>query len=65
MIRVNDDAVEWHEGMTVREALVARNYRFPLLIVTIGDRLVPRDAYDTTAVPDGADVRVVHLMSGG
>lgn len=65
MIRVNGDALEWREGMTVRDVLVARNYKFPLIIVTIDSHLVRREAYDATVVPDGANVRVVHLMSGG
>ncbi|HPW56997.1 MAG TPA: sulfur carrier protein ThiS [Thermoanaerobaculaceae bacterium] len=65
MIRVNDDPLEWHEGMTVRDVIVARNFKFPLLIVTVNGHLVPRPAYDATTVPDDATVRVLHLMSGG
>ena len=65
MITVNGDKVEWQQGMTVRGVLQACNYRFPLLIVTVDERLVQRQEYDSTAVRDGADVRVVHLMSGG
>ena len=65
MIRVNGDALEWHEGMTVRDVLVARNYKFPLIIVTVNGHLVRREAYDTTVVPDEATVRALHLMSGG
>ncbi|HNX51022.1 MAG TPA: sulfur carrier protein ThiS [Thermoanaerobaculaceae bacterium] len=65
MIRVNGDSMEWHGGMTVRDVLVARNYKFPLIIVTINSHLVRREAYDATVVPDEANVRVVHLMSGG
>ncbi|HPC82165.1 MAG TPA: sulfur carrier protein ThiS [Thermoanaerobaculaceae bacterium] len=65
MIRVNGDPVEWREGMTVRDVIVARNYKFPLLIVTVNGHLVSREAYDTTTVPDEAAVRILHLMSGG
>lgn len=65
MIRVNGDAIEWREGMTVRDVLVARNYKFPLIIVTVDGHLVRREAYDTTVVPDNATVRALHLMSGG
>ncbi|MGV8041026.1 MAG: sulfur carrier protein ThiS [Thermoanaerobaculaceae bacterium] len=65
MIQVNGDPLAWREGMTVRDVIVARNFKFPLLIVTVNGHLVPRDAYDTTTVPDGATVRVLHLMSGG
>jgi len=65
MIKVNGDAVAWHEGMTVRDVLAVCNYRFPLLVVSInGDLVQPRD-YDETPVSDEADVQVIHLMSGG
>ncbi len=65
MIKVNGDPLEWRDGMTLRDVLVAKNYTFPLLIVTLDGELFLRPDYDTTPVPDGADVKVVHLMSGG
>lgn len=65
MIQVNGDPLAWSEGMTVRDILVAKNYTFPLLIVTINDELIARQDYIGTLVPEGADVKVVHLMSGG
>lgn len=65
MIRVNGDEVSWREGLTVREMLADRNYRFPLLIVTVnGEWVAPAD-YDRVAIPDGADVQAIHMMSGG
>ncbi len=65
MIRVNGDPLAWREGMTVHDILAAKNYKFPLLIVTVDDAHVARPDYATTSVPDGAEVKVVHLMSGG
>lgn len=64
-IVVNGDPLDWRDGMTVRDVLKAKNYIFPLLIVTVDERLVPRGSYDVALVPDGADVKVVHLISGG
>jgi sulfur carrier protein len=62
---VNGDPLDWHEGMTVRDVLKAKNYIFRLLIVTVNGTLVPRGSYDEAPVPAGADVQVVHLISGG
>jgi sulfur carrier protein len=42
-----------------------RNFVFPLLVVRVNGELVPRDQFDRAPVPDGADVQVMHLMSGG
>ena len=65
MIRVNDNEVEWHEGMTVTDVLNAMNYDFPLITVVIDGVRVPAEDYDTHRVPDGADVKAIHLHHGG
>ena len=65
MIQVNGDSLDWAPGLTVRGVLQAKNYKFPLLIVSVNDRQVRREDYDITAIPDGAVVQVVHLLSGG
>lgn len=65
MIRVNGEPLNWSPGKTVRDVIRERNFRFPLLIVRIDGRLVPRGSYDDTRIPDGAEVDVIHLMSGG
>lgn len=65
MIQVNGDPLEWTDGMTVRDVLTLKRYTFPMLVITVNERVVERRAYDTTTIPDGANVKVVHLMSGG
>lgn len=65
MILVNEEPLEWRSGMTVRDVLRARNYRFPMLIIHVDDALIAKQAYDTTIIPDGAVVKVIHLISGG
>ena len=65
MIQVNGDPLEWQDGMTVRDVLTAKRFTFPMLVITVNDNVVERRAYDTTVIPDGANVKVVHLMSGG
>jgi len=65
MLLVNEEPLEWHDGMTVRDVLCARNYRFPMLIIHVNDALILKKDYDTTTIPDGAVVKVIHLISGG
>ena len=65
MIQVNGDPLAWSAGMTVGDVLALKRYTFPMLVITVDGELVDRKDYDTTAVPDGADVQVLHLMSGG
>lgn len=65
MIKVNGRTMEWTEGMTVETILRICNYTFPMLIVTVNDKLVPKEEYASTVIDDGDDVQVIHLMSGG
>ena len=65
MIQVNGEPLDHRPGMTVHDVLQARRFLFPLVIVRIDGRVIPRSEYATTEVPDGAVVEVVHLMSGG
>lgn len=65
MIQVNGDPLAWQDGMTVRDVLTLKRFTFPMVVITVNDHVVERRHYDTTVIPDGADVKVVHLMSGG
>jgi sulfur carrier protein len=66
VIRVNDrDEIEWEEGLTVSALLARFRYTFPHIIVRIDGQLIRREEYPTHAIPDGADVRVIHLIAGG
>ena len=65
MITVNEEPLQHTPGLTVRALLKSKGFVFPLLIVRLDGRLVAREDYDETSVPEGADVEVLHLMSGG
>jgi thiamine biosynthesis protein ThiS len=66
MIHVNDKfEIEWEEGMTVARLLERLSFSFPLIIVSIDGVLVPQDEYATRRVPEGAEVKVLHMTAGG
>ena len=66
MIRVNNrDEIEWREGLTVSDLLEQLRYSYPHIIVSINGEVIPREEYHTRTIPDGADVRVIHLIAGG
>ncbi len=65
MITVNGEGLEWRQGMTIADILRARNYIFRMIAVQVNGELVKRMSYDKVVVPDGADVQVIHMMSGG
>lgn len=65
MISVNGETLAHTPGMTVADILRIRNFIFRMLVVQVDGKVVKRSDYATTTVPDGADVQVIHLISGG
>lgn len=64
-IAVNGRQEEYVEGETVQGLLRRLNYVFPLVVVKVGDRVISKGDYDTTKIPDGETVAILHLTSGG
>ena len=65
MITVNGEPLEYRHGMTVADVLKAKKFIFRMLAIWVNGGFVARGTYDTTPVPDGADVQVIHMISGG
>lgn len=66
LIRINNrDEIEWEPGLTVTELLRRFRYTFPAIVVTINGEVIPEEEFPTRLIPDGADVRVIHLIAGG
>lgn len=65
MITVNGEPLEYTPGMTVADVLRQKNFIFRMLVVQVNGQLVRRRDYATTPVPDGAEVQVIHMISGG
>jgi thiamine biosynthesis protein ThiS len=62
---VNDHKLPWREGLVVRDALTMMNYTFKMLVIKVNGTLVKKEDYDTTPIPQNAEVWVIHLISGG
>jgi sulfur carrier protein len=65
MIMANGAPMEWREGLTVQESLESIGYALPMVIAQIDGRFIPRDEWASTPVPDGAEVSVIVMISGG
>lgn len=65
MITVNGNQIEWTQNLSVRDLLKKMNYTFRMLVIKIDGKLVKKDEYDSTIIPCGANVMVMHLISGG
>lgn len=65
MIEVNSKKVDWVENETVKELLKRMKYTFPLVVVKINDKVIPRSNFSDTMVPDNSKIAVIHMISGG
>ncbi|MDD3045059.1 MAG: sulfur carrier protein ThiS [Candidatus Delongbacteria bacterium] len=64
-ITVNGHEIDWNGNMTVRNVLDRMKYSFRMLVIKVNGTIVKREDWETFPVPEGADVKVIHLMSGG
>ncbi len=51
--------------MTVDSLLEALNFTFPMIVVSVNGKVIPRSEYETTTIEDNDEVRAIHLVAGG
>jgi len=64
-ITVNDKETKWVKDETVKELLKRVKYTFPLVVVKINNKVVPRSDFSEVVVPDNSNISVIHMISGG
>jgi len=64
-IEVNGKQLDWLENESVKHLLKRVKYTFPLVVVKINDRVIPRNMYADEKIPDEAKIAVIHMISGG
>ena len=64
-IEVNGRKVDWVEKENVKDLLKRMKYTFPLVVVKINDKVIPRSEFSEVIIPDDSKVAVIHMISGG
>ncbi len=64
-ITVNGKTIEHINQETVTELLKRMHYTFPLIVVKIDGKLVKKEEFSKTIIPDNAEIKAIHLISGG
>ena len=64
-IEVNGRKTNWIENESVKQLLNRIKYTFPLVVVKINDKLVLRENFEKTIIPDKSKIDVIHMISGG
>lgn len=65
MIRVNGKDMSWEENMTIQTLLDRCGFTFRMIAVWVNGTPYRKDDFTTVFVPDGAEVQVLHMISGG
>ena len=65
MITVYGEQSPWREGLTVQQLLDEKNFTFKMLAVWVDDSVVDKSRYSEAKIRDGANVQVIHNISGG
>jgi sulfur carrier protein len=65
MITAKGKRLEWRQGLTVRNVLEILGYNYPSVLVRVNGTIVRRKVWDSTIVPDEAEVEVRPIVAGG
>jgi thiamine biosynthesis protein ThiS len=66
MITVNGNrTIAWRPGITVADVLQELGWDYVLITTTVNGQFVARDDYGSREVPDGAEVKAIHIAHGG
>ena len=65
MIEVNGNSIDFVENESIKDLLKRVKYTFPLVVVKINNKVVPRSNFSETTVPDNSKIAVIHMISGG
>lgn len=65
MFVLNNRPEEWQAGMSITDLLEQKRFTFKMLVIKVNGELIKKKDYQNTIIPENADVKVIHLMSGG
>lgn len=65
MVIVNDEEIEWYEGMTVSDLLSGIKDSHLYWIVKINDQYITKPHFNSSEIPDGCEVILVPVFAGG
>lgn len=65
LFMLNNRPEEWEDNLTIADLLKKKNFTFKMLVIKINGKVIKRNEYDKAVIPEGSNVIVLHLMSGG
>jgi thiamine biosynthesis protein ThiS len=65
LIQVDDEKIEWSEGLTVAKVLERIDHTEFCAAVRLNNRIVSSPNFSTTPVPDRSIIQILPLIAGG
>ncbi|HEB37196.1 MAG TPA: sulfur carrier protein ThiS [Thermoplasmatales archaeon] len=65
MIEINGRNIKWKKGETVQDLLRRTNLNYPIVIVKIDGKMIPKDRFSEVYIRDNSSIDVVPIVSGG
>ncbi len=65
MITVDDNKIEWFEGMTVADMLAGLEHTEFCAAVRLNSRIVSSPNFGATQIPDHSIIQTLPLIAGG
>jgi thiamine biosynthesis protein ThiS len=65
MIKVRGKELPWREGMTVAALLKDLGTSYPYAVVRVNGKVISRPHFQETTIPDGAEIHLIPMVSGG
>ncbi len=65
MITVNGNKMTWFKGITIEHILNNLGNKFPIIVVKVNGRYIPKKEHNTFEIPDNAEVNTVDIIAGG
>jgi thiamine biosynthesis protein ThiS len=65
VISVSGRQLPWREGMTVADLIKEMKGSSTYVVVRVNEKVVSRPDFNKTRIPDGAEVLLVPMISGG
>lgn len=65
MIRVDDQPMDWHDGMTVASLLEQIADSQYCSVVRLNGKLVSSPKFEQTMIPDDSVIQLLPLVAGG
>ena len=57
--------MEWQPGLTIEHLLKSLSDSFPIVVVKVNGKPIPKKEFKTFEIPDRADVDTIEIIAGG